>query len=608
MTDLLICRRPEDLALATEGVIVASDDAGVHAAAVARGLTTDFLERTESYLAIREDLLTLLEQLTTHLRATTGEPLLFFELHAEGGLTSQRVQDVVLLIRAAERLYDAHRPKRVILRRRFVTQFEDDVLAAVARSRGIQVIEHAGAGYRVAGRVKVYAKGGRVAPWRALWLRFWLQLVRNIAGARKGAMVATTRPVVFQIESAENKHVQNIVPVMKALEARGARTVALCWRFPQVARALEQEGCAAEHLEAWLSPADAPRILGRWLKSFRRLRKITANRFEYRGVDLMPLIRTSVEYLLGAQLMQRIALDLASRRYIAERRPVAIKTWGDAIHEYGAIFTAAARETSPAPLAFYFTQGAQFALPHSSADLYLAAGENERADWIRAGVDPSRIVVTGPARYDGLRTNAVRTREEARALLGIAEAQSPVILYCADTPILGGTCTWEHVTVATELIDWFSKGGRGTLLIKPHPGDNTAFLERLRIERSSPHVGWIDRKSLPFDAIFASDAVLLKVSTVGFEAMLLDRPVISLTLEGERRFQDMFGPGAEKLSSLDDLFALLTRLSDDSVREEWSRERVELSRAFLPSQYAHGGGASDRIAETVLARLQEWPS
>jgi len=127
--------------------ILASDDPRVHEAAKAY-LWIDkicWIEQMESVYLVADDVIRLTESVNEWLKTIADdkhgfpEELLFFTRNAEGGMTTQRIQDLLLLICSYRFLIDTYKITRVIVISQPGMGWEDDVLIETVRSRGVDI-------------------------------------------------------------------------------------------------------------------------------------------------------------------------------------------------------------------------------------------------------------------------------------------------------------------------------------------------------------------------------------------------------------------------------------------------------------------------------------
>ena len=131
--------------------VVASDDPRVHevTARLPGVVEACFLEELTAFYAVSDDVKRIVGRIDVWLSATAGSIGLPSEtLHwgctVEGGLTSHRVQDALLLIKTYLALFERIRPTKVILISEPEARWEDLVLEATARQSAVPLQRIAG--------------------------------------------------------------------------------------------------------------------------------------------------------------------------------------------------------------------------------------------------------------------------------------------------------------------------------------------------------------------------------------------------------------------------------------------------------------------------------
>ena len=610
-TILVICREPRDLPLVdqisrnnVEKIVVASDDAEVHRVAAGKMEVLDvcYIETMESLYSVSDDVLKLREQVNRWLTSLlpNGRPdrdqlpdeLLHFEHHAEGGATTQKIQDALLLIRCYETLLSENHVSTLILRRHFKSRWDDDVLVEVAKGRGISLQLQRSIMFRLfekadPSRLQRQVAGNRVTVYLPLSVIRFAQRLRLYVRVAKAKLGGSNRPkgdeqhgrgtIAFLLGASSEKQVQNIIPVMEELKSRGSyNPVTLCWSAAEGAQKVRSRGIQALEIEKWF-PLSA--LIPGWL-AIRKIRSkakaklnelLTGDEVSYHGIPVGPLLEPSFDHILGYQLVERYFLLKAAERYFKHNMPAAMKTWGDSILDLGSICRqVSTRDPDNKPLIFDYSLGTGSDWPYArhSSDLYFANDLLDKKLLTRHGADPDSVIITGQARYDHLDEFQMKyNKHDSRVILGVPETSPLLVFYAIGYPVRGLESSREFFTSLRAVLKFFSEGSRGDLIIKPHPSDSAnsfAILKRAFPDTNGVH--WLDKTMLPYHCIQAADLVLTKMSTVGVEAILMGVPLITIALDGERRFQEPFGDVPDHFETMEELLANLNSLVEDRQR------------------------------------------
>ncbi len=614
-TVLIICRKPSRLAALRrfrprrgERYIVASDDMAVHHAAAQFPWIQEvcWIERMESCYQVADEVIRIWKALNGWLETLAegagGSPgLLHWTLFTEGGDTTRRLQDTLLLIRSYLFLFVSYQVDEVRLRHD-PENWEDLVLMETARSRSIPI---------------------RRMRFLRTWAEALLKRMRRPSPARSSASEKVSLPlqppegidgeIVFQLCSPEEKHVENIIPVMEALHRKGARPSALTWRAKEGAEKVRRQGLPARELEDFLPPGAEEEglrleqiLLTASEKSFKILSRNPQLRYE--DVPLAEILRPVIRRFIKAETAERYLLGRAAGEYFRRNRPAAFKIWGGLSLIEGAVVLASINP-SCRPMVFEYWVGMACEgpyYPEHPADLYLLVGDIQEELMIRNGVAPGKIAKVGQGRYDHLEEwSRKHDAASSRAILNIPEGYDFHIFYDPSLVLRGYLSSQEYALMTHALLRFVKKHPRVALILKPHPGHYPGALEEIISVYSLPNLFQVGKDLLPYHALNAADVIVTKLSTIGIEAMRLGRPVVCAVLDGEERWRFMFQEGAFFADRMSILETLLENLAGDPVfRAEWTEERRRSQTAFLRKYFTEPTEPCAVAAATaILSRL-----
>jgi len=583
--------------------ILASDDPRM------REITKDFpwvsgtcwIERMESFYHVAEDVIGLTEIVNGWLKSLAdsklglGKELFFFTRCVEGGMTSQRIQDALLLIRSYYFLFDKYKINSVLLISQPGMGWEDDVLVEAARARKIDVniVLRNSPGaliQRALATIKVYARAGYYA---ANVLRIGL-----VSRFKHKKLKAADNEIIFQLCSSSYKHVENAIPLMKALKLKGYDALALCWHSAEKytrhtgADQIREQGLKAHELESRCSFFDVWRGITGALRTWKKAKAksqgfLSLQGLHYQSVPLGRILWPSIRFFTIVDIFQSYVLYKALKEFFKCHAPLAIKFWGAAALREGYL---ARISLSPKnrPLVFFYALGAIYNGPYdeieSHIDLMFVAGEIQKKIAIKANNVPAdHIQVCGQSRYEGIQGfKNLHDRATSRGFLGIPDGYSMHVLFDSQYIIRGFISVAEQAMTLNALLNFAAKYPSAALLVKPHPCHHRGLVEEL-IHRNNhlKNVFLIDQGMLPYHALNAADILITKFSTIGIEAMIFNCPVISCAFDGEARFK-IFEDAADYIYNLGDLEELLNKLmTDQGFKQRWQKEHHYKQKTFL---------------------------
>ncbi len=595
--------------------ILASDDPRVHQAAKKHPWIDEicWIERMESFYRVADDVIRFLEVINNWLESLGdgqhGIPkeLLFWIRHCEGGITTQRIQDLLLLIRSYLYLLDNYKINNSILLRGPGYAWEDDVFLHTARSMNVPVQEIYCCRFeRLIVKIGALIKLVAYEPYHIL-----KAIISKALLFDKGISTNNhSNEIVFQMFSSADRHVEIVASFMKGMETMGYHPIAQCWNARIGAVKIRQKGLRADELEKWISLSDmlttSCRVFRTWIQALScKNRFISHPMLRYNGVHLGELLWYSVAHFVWAELGQRYRLRSALRNYFKQHLPVAIKLWGGITLAEG-IITWKSLNRDKKPLLFnYWLAAVGIAEPYAPqedpTDLFLASSLSVKEALEQSGFASERIVVVGQGRHDHIPSFKMKyNADKSRIFLKIPAHFRIYILFDSNAVMRGYLTTQEQIRCTCSLLDFAKENPSVALMIKPHPSHCAGILEKIIEEYSMPNVYLIDQKMLPYHALNAADILIYKFSTLGYEAMLFDKPGISVILDDEENFK-VYEDAAEYVYSTDELKALLKRIVNDvAFRVQWTKLRLKKQKEFLENYFLRDSKSKTELAAEAL--------
>lgn len=219
-----------------------------------------------------------------------------------------------------------------------------------------------------------------------------------------------------------------------------------------------------------------------------------------------------------------------------------------------------------------------------NADVIAVNSDSARDIFLRRGIAPERVVVTGMAHLDQNAERAEENRENSQS--------AKVIMFATENLPLGTT-----LRMITPVAKFVMDTPKTVLVIRPHPREDstvyTDFVSSFRSERVS-----LDATTPLLDLLAKSDVCVTGFSNVAVEAMMFNLPVICINLSGN---PDVLGYveqnaalGVTEERRLPEV--LNSALYDNVLRMALRKGRAEFLKKNV---YAGDGLASVRIATLI---------
>ena len=600
-------------------VVVASDDPRVQQSALEiEGVEQAiFLEKMESHYCVADDVVAVIRQVNQFLEGLGHEDdipadLLYWVMHCEGGDTSQRVLDVLLLLRSYRELIDRFQPDEIVLIQSVDATWEDKLLLALADDLGIEI--------RVSGKLGLFGwLNKRIwLKWRpmAVGIYWLLNIIRvklsNLFHSQPN--IDDKKSVMLQLATSEIKHLNYNLRLVKALNSSGLQGVVLGWRLGQAAAMLRRDGVAVVELESWISLRD---IFCGWiktLKSWKRLRQKRQSFLTSHNGDIKAIrgiLMDSLFFFYMRDVVHRYYLSNACRNFFSLHVPRALCPWIRMVEGI------TAHQSLPAgneTLLFQYG-GWPYNIPNPVSEAYFDKATpneqlilftiSERHSEImkRQGFLPNNLYVAGfhhiPINKDLLLNSS---KSDFRKSLGLELNGALYIFLDPSLNRRGDQSLQEQLLVLETLLDIAKNYPEVVLIIKPHPNHKPGILESIIDHFSLPNVTLIPPRDLPHAAIKASDIIISKWSTILFEAMLLDVPGVGIILDNEPSF-DGYEGAVDYCYSADELRQKILDLAQDcDYRALWKEQMKKKQLSFLAS---HGLSTDSNYDVVIAEKLKQ---
>ena len=351
-------------------------------------------------------------------------------------------------------------------------------------------------------------------------------------------------------------------------------------------------------LKKSLNPLEAAKSASHKGKLFHVWKKLSKNReflrqMAFEGANLAELMPDFFERIFEKEFAEHMhAIDVLYPEFEKEK-PSAIVLWEDWTAFERAAVIIAAKKNIPS---IVVQHGIVFDLDYGAknwmrgfapltADFFVAWGKNTKKLMEAKGIEGKRIFVAGASRFDSLAGNRF-SKKETREKLGIPEGKKLIVLATEAVSFENNSYKMaENICKAAGKIE------NCVLAIKPHP---TEYRQKYK-EIAGEYRNAIVRQDIPVQELLnAADLAIVFRSTVGLEAMLLEKPVLvyNVNCKGVNPFLEM--EKSAVISSEAEIEGKIRKALLDK------KEILKTNRAFASDYlFLHDGNSTARVIEIV---------
>jgi len=226
--------------------------------------------------------------------------------------------------------------------------------------------------------------------------------------------------------------------------------------------------------------------------------------------------------------------------------------------------------------------------PPLYADFMVVSGEAIKKVYVQSGIPEEKIIITGNPRFDTLfKRNRIEDRNKIFAKYKL-DPNKKLIVFTSQ-PIQ------EREKLLNAVFNTLKKLPEMQLIVKLHPSESALLYYQI-MDMIKLNNAIIVEDIEIYELLNAADCVLTSFSATGLEAMMLDKPVISINLTGELDRM----PYAESGAALgvyheDELApAIMRALINDAVREKLKVSREKFVERY---NYKMDGQAAKRVID-----------
>ncbi|MDA2916142.1 CDP-glycerol glycerophosphotransferase family protein [Nitrospinae bacterium AH_259_B05_G02_I21] len=393
-----------------------------------------------------------------------------------------------------------------------------------------------------------------------------------------------------------------MLPVIRALnESPDMAPLVVDSKYSAAIEALKREGVPYKVFPGYADVAVSAvrRARARYRALWRRIAALSAwrERLTYKGVDLGSLTREAWGKVCCGLFPELIGVVESTRAMLSQERPSIVCVVDDR-PPFQRTFIHAVRA---AGLPVLGVQHSIFAsLPQGGRlafDRYCVDGPAVRELLVALGNDPESMVVTGQPRFDFLAHPAERPDRGAVARrLGLDPERRLVVLFCQAGQLLREE---DHAALVRSTCSAVAGQEGVQLVIKLHPEEQDEGAHRaLAREGGLQDVAIVKRFDL-WDLLTVTDVAVVCYSTVGYEAIVTDVPLVQANLSPVE--EDWLPYGQSGAALLARSHEELSEAITQALTDEETRARLAKGRARYVDAHAYriDGRATERVVEEI---------
>ena len=357
------------------------------------------------------------------------------------------------------------------------------------------------------------------------------------------------------------------------------------------------------------------RVLKKWWWELNRTKGFV-NSFEYsvksKKINLYPYLKDTFEFMFKYRFPEAIKEIETVKNIIEKEKPDAMLLIDEADTIGRCIVTAAKLKKVPVIAIQHGVIGLNHpAYMHSKGDIsphgkvkapycpipdkLAVYGPHEKKILTKINFYPKNsVVVTGQPRYDFLRyANKIFNKKEIIKKYNLPKDKK-FILWATQTH---GLSIGENIKNIKAIFRAMEKlQNKYHLLIKLHPNENQNARLYKRFLKNKTFATIINGKQNTYELIYLSEAVIIKNSTVGTEAILMNKPIfiteiiksIDVSLYTSYGFKCI-------IKKHGDLVKYIKRLNDEKVIRDFQKKRGY----FLKDRLTNFGCATEKVYEVI---------
>ena len=559
-----------------------------------------------------------------------------------------RFLELMKYIRAAENIMDREQPKEVVVvsdsdsslfwlniesglaeRRilRFIvswitrcrkTSLGEAVVCHVVKNRAVAVSEVKGGRFSSLGRRLVFPLLPSAFKYSVRCCDLYRRAGERFSRFRTAGSLSASNKNRICLICASRNEVVGAAPIIGELQKDESNDVLVIRAggllTNSTQKALEREGLSYRNYESYITGEVRNRVSKGARSLAEKWQKLKADQgfreaLNYQGVPLWESLEDDLHQVFLALLPQAIGCVETVNHIIDVERPNIIMVMNETLM-LGAVvaLVSESRGLPTVDVEFGAGIGEKIDVPiptsiSEAVDKVVVWGEAMRASAIAGRkISPDRVVVAGSPSFDDAVRRMKDFREEKFRREMALEAGKSTILF-ASQPVQSPVTA----EIREQLVRCVYRAIRGLpdiqFVVKLHPGEGFDLHHELRREMGLGNV--VITKDVNLYHLFGiCDVVIVCTSTVGLEAMIMDRPVIDVNLAGMSDGLPYVERGAAiGVRREEELVpAIEAALHDEDVRSRLAEGRRQFVYDYA---YLQDGQAARRVADLIMQMIEE---
>lgn len=317
-------------------------------------------------------------------------------------------------------------------------------------------------------------------------------------------------------------------------------------------------------------------------------------RLQYRGIPLFEMLRDVWDYVFVMGFIKSAYYVECISSYLASNQPKLVIIMCEDPKRQKVTAELAKKMGIKTLMLMHGAIGERDILYNTLLSGHIAAyGEHYAEIFVKLGYPAEQITITGNPAWDSI-LDIKMSRKDLYAQLGLSEDKKIILLATTHFPIDVRNGMAYASFKAMKLLS--SDSSEYRLVIKVHPEESPNFYLALA-EEFGIQVQIVEELSILHALVAYSELVIISDSTVGLEAILLNRPLIDINLSQAPFWNDYVEKGAALgVKKEEELLPTINLIINDNTK---TNARLEKNRKkYIYSHlYRRDGKAAERAAK-----------